>query len=125
MIIIFTLLGNVFLYQHLSNSVANNYYSDCYYVAMMLLQVVTVASFSLLLLSVSNALSRNLYFGLIIGDHDDDGAKIGVEDALTRITDMNLLPNNCMLNYIKLQVQYRLCCLPEANQIIFKLPSCI
>ena len=96
--------GKSFLYQHLSNSMANNSYSDCYYVAMMFLQVVIVASVSLLLLSVSNALSQNLYFGLMIGDHDDGGAKMGVDDALR----MNLLSSGDTLNYIEFRVQYLL-----------------
>ena len=78
---------------------------------MMFLQVVTVVGVCLLSLSVSNGLGRILYFGLMIGDHDDDGAKMGVDDALSR---MNLLSSGYMLNYIKLQVQYLdICCLSQ------------
>ena len=70
----------------------------------MFLQVVTFASVCLLLLSVSNVLGRNLYFGLMIGEHDDGGAKMGVDDALISISRMNLLPSRYTLSYIELQV---------------------
>ena len=53
---------------------------------------VTFASVCLLLLSVSNVLGQNLYFGLMIGEHDEGEVKMGVDDALTSIRRMNLLP---------------------------------
>jgi hypothetical protein len=68
---------------------------------MMLFQVVTVAS-ACLLLSIFNVLGQNteLYFGLMIGEHDDDGAKMGVDDALRE----NSLPGGYTLRCIELQV---------------------
>lgn len=79
---------------------------------MMFLQVVTVVSVSLLSLSVSNGFGQNLYFGLMIGDHDDGGAKMGVDDAL--LSRMNLPSSGYTLNYIQLQVQHLyLCCLSQ------------
>ena len=68
---------------------------------MMFLQVVTFAIVCLLLLSVSNVFGRDLYFGLMIGEHNEGGAKMGVDHALRR---MNLLPSRYTLNYIELQV---------------------
>ncbi len=67
----------------------------------MFLQAVTVAS-ACLLLSIFNVLGQNtdLYFGLMIGDHDDGGAKMGVEDALS----MNSLPGGYTLHSRELQV---------------------
>ena len=65
---------------------------------------VTFASVCLLLLSVSNVLGQNLYFGLMIGEHDEGEVKMGVDDALTSIRRMNLLPSRYTLNYIELQV---------------------
>ena len=70
---------------------------------MMFLQVVTVASACLLSFSVSNGVGQNLYLGLLIGEHDDNGAKMGVDDALGRI---NPFSSGHMLNSIELQVQH-------------------
>ena len=69
----------------------------------MFLEVVTVVSVCLLSFSVSNGVGQNLYLGLLIGEHEDGGAKMGVDDALRR---MNPFSNGHMLNSIELQVQH-------------------
>jgi hypothetical protein len=71
---------------------------------MMFLQVVTVAS-TCLLLSIFNVLGQNtnLYFGLMIGEHDDGGAKMGVDGALRSLRE-NSLPGGYTLHSRELQV---------------------
>lgn len=81
----------------------------------MFQQVMPAASVCLLLLSltVSNGLGRNLYFGLILGEHDASGAKMGVDDALRRV---NSLSSDYTLNSIELQVRkIDDCCMPIAK----------
>ena len=72
---------------------------------MTFLQIVTMINVYLVLLFVSDGVGHTLYFGLIIGDQDDGGARMGVKDSLNRITEMNLLPRGYMLDCIELQVK--------------------
>ena len=60
----------------------------------LLLQIVTVVNSYLLLLPVSNG--DPLYFGLMIGDQNDGGAKMGVDCALDRINNINIIPDHTL-----------------------------
>ena len=56
----------------------------------------------------SSSTNQELFFGLMIGTHENSGAKLGVEDALNSINQRSDLLSGYKLNYTDLQVLLQL-----------------